>query len=751
MNATLRWIVAAAIVATAVVIASRIAGQTPAPPAPTPPRVAETQAVAPPAPPTRHPAETATPEEPAAVPGFVVHVVDRETKKPVVGATVELFADGHSRSATTDADGAAHLPGPVPVDPDRLRIRAPGRQTEDFAASDKVLSGDEALAMEFHPGATVEGVVLESDGRPIAGAHVEAITLHAEGIDEFPQPGVPPLCETTTAADGAFRLDGLPANFKSVLLFRAPLHVKRRIVWTQDNSSRMEVRLQAAGRIRGVVRDPSGAVVANAFVGAVPSDSKEDLTEPWQAEFAAKTDADGRYEVDGLPLDRGWTLTASMFEGFANSAAVPCSTLVAASPDAVVDLALRPVARIAVLVLDPSGAPVTNAKVRCVRGDDSQSDDVDDAGRCEFEFTRSGVYRLTADAPGVGTGGAGAESVPGQTTSVTIRLVRGASLVGVVVDDLGAPIAGATIEVFADEFRRQATSDANGAYRFDGLPAGKFSVSANAADHEQVSVEDVDTTPAAPLQITLRRNGRVSLRLRTPEGGPRQGKCDFSWHRVGDAYRVGASQVDWAGDGSTVAVPPGKWDVVVELYDYVTVRRTVEIAPGETTAFGEIALDPGVTLTGRVVDAKGRGIPEARVECCLRYEGTDETGAFKIGHVVAGPQSVKVESDDFLPSTVAHTVAADATPFVVTLTRGGRLRGVVHDVGAKPVDDVDVIVSRDGATVASPDLDKRGEFDARLAAGRYRVVVKRADTTLATKDVELVDGADTPVDIAIAR
>jgi len=180
--------------------------------------------------------------------------------------------------------------------------------------------------------------------------------------------------------------------------------------------------------------------------------------------------------------------------------------------------------------------------------------DVDERGRVRVEGIAAGEYRVSAIATGgapvlgAGTDGAvrfetddsGAIPVPREHRFLertivadgaehALRVVFGqATVTGRVVDEAGAPIAGATVETLSnDNVRAEATADANGRFSV-AVPPGPY-VYVSAAhpdyglqwtDYQWTGWRHNDAIPEGPITLTLRRGHVLRGRLVDAAGAP---------------------------------------------------------------------------------------------------------------------------------------------------------------------------------------------------------------------------------------
>jgi Carboxypeptidase regulatory-like domain len=162
----------------------------------------------------------------------------------------------------------------------------------------------------------------------------------------------------------------------------------------------------------------------------------------------------------------------------------------------------------------------------------------DPKGAFSVEVPGPGVYVVEASADGYAI----SSSEPVNTDTelnkeLPIKLSRGLSLSGTVVDEAGRPINGATVLArsrFGDLLPVSgeklapgagvATSD--GRFRFDHLSPGKETLRALHRDYAFAEIKDLElksATQRPPVTITMKRGGTVRGRVFDPSGRPAAG------------------------------------------------------------------------------------------------------------------------------------------------------------------------------------------------------------------------------------
>jgi hypothetical protein len=165
-------------------------------------------------------------------PVLAVEITDRYSGGPIAGA--EIVAG--STSVVSDAAGLATLEAANP--PIRVEIRADGYEPV-MAEVDP--AGAERWPVAMRPARLAGAVVDERTKDPIAGVRVAAI-----GVD-----GTGP--ETTSAADGTYRLDGVPADARLVVeagdygVIEQTLAQQTRLDFSLKRSGRQRIRAGHGG------------------------------------------------------------------------------------------------------------------------------------------------------------------------------------------------------------------------------------------------------------------------------------------------------------------------------------------------------------------------------------------------------------------------------------------------------------------------------------------------------------------------
>jgi RNA polymerase sigma-70 factor (ECF subfamily) len=597
-------------------------------------------------------------------------VVARDDGAPAAG--VHVAAGG--ALFETDARGRVELPRPGKW----VKVFFRGR---GFLRTNRGLDpGTETLCVELERGIPVDGRVVVN-GAGLAGAEVAAVET-GSGRE---------LDLTVTDDAGRFEIVAVRPGLTFEVGARAPGLFPVRVTARRTRTGAPPLRLElgtggvVTGKVTGAAAG-AGVFVARAEDAALIHAPELDEISPRGRENTAfaRLDADGRFEVRGLPLPGRYVVVAEAGDRRLRSEPV---AVTAAQPRAAVRLDAAEATGLVVRVVDGEGRPVRGAvvSVHDARGNfvgiPMRRTGAD--GAAGFRPPGAGAYGITVSGPGWRTTRREVEIGPGATASVTITPDAGLTIEGRVVDGDGRPAAGLKL-FFAGtkpdgkrQFSHAVTND-EGAFALAGLDEGRglIDVLDPAGRYAGLVVRDV-VPGADPLALEVGPAPVVTGRV-VDAPGRLSLVVQHERPAAPDMFTHAETWLDVDGDGRfrAPAVPAGRHVRLVLRGEGVAPILWVHgaLAPGQKVDLGDLRLDEGATLTGIVVDAESNPIRAAqavlRCDSHLVYEEhfTDSRGRFAVRHLPAAPGTLTLEAEGFLARTVTlgDVGAASGAPFVLT-------------------------------------------------------------------------------------
>jgi beta-lactamase regulating signal transducer with metallopeptidase domain/uncharacterized GH25 family protein len=343
------------------------------------------------------------------------------------------------------------------------------------------------------------------------------------------------------------------------------------------------------------------------------------------------------------------------------------------------------------------------------------------------------------------------EPVP---TSFTAELEPAWTVGGVVVDDTGKPIAGATVSPFIEFKKRpgvttqlgsgtQLKTDAAGRWHFDSIPdsMAEVDVAIDHPGHRPVQ------RPLARNRYGLEHAKDPTVRMVLPRGLTVTGKITDEAGKPIVGARVRTKYSNFIREATTG--PDGVYHLVGCEPAAV---RVVASAKGKATDMKELTIDPamgpvdfqmkpGGHVRIRVVDAQGKPVPRTRI-LFQRWRGSFQYFEFNDVDQYADANGVwewheapldEIKADICPPQgmqLVTQTITARPEEYVFHVTGPLVVSGKVVDAATgKPVDTFRVIAGwrwRDGP--ASLFWNQRGAFDA--TGGHYQIRQDRVESAL---------------------
>lgn len=533
-----------------------------------------------------------------------------------------------------------------------------------------------------------------------------------------------------------------------------------------DRARRIDPTKQARGSIAGTVKDAAGAGVPKAAVCA--DYWSDDLsTQQTRDPICLTADEHGAYMFKDL-LAAEYSIDA-VADGFEAATYRPhpedpllrsdtSFPLAAGENRTGIDLVLRKGGvELTGTVSDINGGPIANARVRAQNWDSEAAGapiTTSDAQGHYKLWTRKGAISVTATADGYADGDEGGYA-PG---TVDIKLTPESAIAGVVKDESGAVVAGASVTISGAAFFSRSSSDISdeqGRFRITRLKPGRFKPEATAASGYGMARDSVLLglgQVVEGVEVVIHSASYVEGTVLIPGGNGKQPCVHASVELEDNA----AGKNEWGnGDVHGVVrmrgVRPGHYKVTVQCrgYQKLEVKEPLDIVQGKDRTGLQWTVTDGASLVGTITQKGGAPVVGARVLLQSKkpsgsmFEGntntrTDEFGHYQLRGVTPGAYSMRVASTTApspkIPFDVELTLGTVVTKDVV-LDLGGTLRATVVDNDGQPVKGVDVqtramesvsgmmfFFGGGGApTGADGVVTKEG-----LAAGTYRVTAQRS-------------------------
>ena len=720
-------------------------------------------------------------------------VRSRHDGLPMANARV-FAADGEEILATTADDGTFHVDG---VASRALRVTAPGF-VESHVDLHRGNAGHADLGdVWLDAAATLVVEVVGPLDAPLEGARVELVRRPHHGevattnsyLRSLADPDfrVERLGARTSGADGTVRFDASAPALYQIVARRAGHAVSAAQyvpVVPGAGETRSRIRLERGHELTGVLVTARGDAAPGWLVAAEMVG--------WDESAFVRTDADGRFRLADVGSG-----DVVLVAGRERSR---CARVgVVRVPD-VRDVVLRlpPMGTLEGKVTLHDGTPVANAEVG-VETTPPRNDrragayaptDADGRYRIEdlpigsitrFDVRRAGLHHVD---PHVvlgrlivhrdGEAGTPADVNEGETTVVDVTMARAARLSGRVLSPEG-PVAGAWVFLHVDPQRKgqaweTATTDAAGRYDFDFLPPRRVALQplhpgyAHPATVRELGNALRQGTVADALVVDLSAGGsferdlhvlpgtRVAGRVLGPGGNPVAGaRVDVDT----GAYSTPLLATALTDADGTFVLPRvgGRGDAVLRVEAAglcIAERAGIVLEPGARIDGLTVRMVAQPHCRGRVSDAAGQGVPDARV--IVQFPGptytrdvtvwTDHAGEYDTPlPLVNAKLTIAASAQDLGDVAAAAEVSGESVRVDLTLPPLRDIAGRVVTATGEGVPGAEVIV-RSGprppmftygdltpTSWGRPDCtwarsDERGGFSLRLPGGRHFLVVR---------------------------
>lgn len=496
--------------------------------------------------------------------------------------------------------------------------------------------------------------------------------------------------------------------------------------------------------VAGTVRSESGGPVAGARVCASQLD--DDRERPREVPCTVTT-ADGRYRLGELPpakYDVTAGAAAHIPGRFENAESDAMGIRLAAGQERTkVDILLRPGGvQVFGTVRDIAGGEIPGAQVRSGfsrwRGRTAPTFVLADEEGNFSIWVKDGSVYLEASAEGYAS-----EEQRGRApgTHFSLYLTPESVVVGHVVDVAsGEPIEGARVAVRD----LVVLSDANGAFRMEGLSPGVYKPKATADEgygeaeaSVHLGVGETSSDVIVQLHPAVTVSGVVVVRK-----GEETQPCEQGSARLSPIPSLGRKshygEIELEGQVRLRGVLPGKYNVSASCRGFVSEDSYGEIEISDESVSGLIwEVSPGSSIRGRViadaellrdVSVRVRSTAgEARGKRIWRStEDIDAEGNFEITGLTANTYAVTVRGRDVPavdePLKVDVVEGEDVEGIELEVLPSATIRGRVEDAQGNPITSADVRAEGPGRSRSSDQVADDGTFEIRgLRGGEYRV------------------------------
>lgn len=604
--------------------------------------------------------------------------------------------------------GLAPAPPAASAGTQAATIAAPAAETADAPANDGAAAAAVAPAPVERHAASADA---PSTGEVRVTVRWADDRSPAEGIEVYlSRRGTESQFAMTgrTAVDGAFVFTDLAPGRVRPVVRRGRVHGGEPVEVVAGQRLEATIELPIGLAVTGRVVDDTGAPVADADIVAAD----------WgggSTEVLGRSASDGTFALRGAPTvchigarKRGHRPSPMRTVTTEDGARVEFTIVLPKGGGA-----------LAGTVFGPDGEPVEGALVRAgstEQGNHKLPDGAsamapqpellrtDAAGRFEFASAVPGVVPLAVRKPGLAPWSQDVAVDADRATDVSVHLVQGATLLGVVMDADGKPAAETSISIgeWRELGHRSLDTAADGSFRIEGLALGTQKVTARHEQHGQAAATfDFVAGETRRWDVVLDPGEVVRGRVLDHEGQPAAKvivEAQLDPWQTGDRW-FGHANSDEAGRFTLRNCLPGRTIRVTfrrKMFTELTVR---DVLPGTEERTFRLPEEHWVHIEGSARGPDGELIPGVRLSPHLETDNSGtpvetvdpKTGAFRLGPYPPGPYSLRVAADGYASFRLRRTLAPDETWDIGELRfeRGGTLE--VHLVAT---DDVPVEKAR---------------------------------------------------------
>ncbi|MDE7074255.1 MAG: carboxypeptidase regulatory-like domain-containing protein [Odoribacter sp.] len=381
-----------------------------------------------------------------------------------------------------------------------------------------------------------------------------------------------------------------------------------------------------------------------------------------------------------------------------------------------------------------------------------------DNGTFNFKELTPDTYTIEASCYGYSTNKRSITVAPGgNTITVDILLNTSAtSIYGTVKDNkTNAPLSGCSVTLLP--MGMTITTGTDGAFRFNDIPAGFYSVEISCSGYLNNKKDIIINVGGEPVPVDITLNKSTTSIHGTVKDNvtnlPLSG-CSVTLLPKGTTIVTDANGTFQFND-----VEAGDYNIEVSCYGYFNNKRNVVINAGGNAVLVDISLGKSVGTVYGIIKDNVNNQPLSGCSVTLMPIGatitTGADGVFQFNDVIAGTYSVETSCNGYF-SNKKNVIINEGTTsvpvdiFLVKATAGSVYGMVKDNTTNQPLEGCSVLLLPIGTTVTT---GTDGIFQFKdLEAGNYSIKVSRQDYHSNSKNITIdANQSTSSMDILLTR
>jgi len=496
---------------------------------------------------------------------------------------------------------------------------------------------------------SISGTVTDTSSENISGAKVFAI-LDDECTDL-----------DTTDIDGQYSITGLDPDTYEIHVEADDYEcrIETNVVVTNNNNTVKDItNLAAEGKITGKVTKSDGTTGIPDI--SVVAENNSGFSRD------AFTDNNGNYTMDKLPAGTYIVTAIDFIYVFPDN---EDNVVTAGNTTSGVNL-VGVNGKISGTVTKSDGITPIEGVIVCAEdssGEFVASDITDSSGNYELNGLATGSYTVEAEGPEGQIAKVSSVSVTdGQTTDQDLS-AAGGSISGTVKNSSQTPLQGAAVTAVKEGKAYKATTDSNGDYTIQFLPAGTYQVTVDPNENNYVADKIDDVTVVANQEtsnqdFTLGQDGKITGTITDSSQQPIEGVFVLAIEPsdVNDDPNVISifipTETDSDGNYTIRHLRTGTYIILVDVNDYVSdSEMDVSVTAGQTTSGKNFSLGTsGGAISGTVYKSDGQtpienAVVQINVDDGKSWGSTisDSSGDYSLTLLQAGTYEILALADGY--------------------------------------------------------------------------------------------------------